>query len=114
MTQFAQNYPPQCAAPYQATPLGYQQITSFASATNLTVPADATFALIQVEGVAGTDFARWRDDGVAPTTSVGMLVDGTNSATTSPQPAPFLYAGDLTKIQFISSGSPKLNISYYS
>jgi len=114
MTIIGQNYPVQCAAPYQGTPVGYQQLTSFSAATKLTVPAGATYALINVEGIAGTDSVRWRDDGTAPTTSVGMLVDGTNAATTSPQPPPFLYAGDLSAIQFIVAlGNPILNVSYY-
>ena len=116
MTQFAQNYEPKCMAPYQWTPLGYQQIsaTTLGSATNLSPPANATFALIEVEGVAGTDSVRWRDDGTAPTSTVGMLVDATNASTTSPQPAPFQYSGDLTKIQFIkAAGSPILNVSFY-
>jgi hypothetical protein len=110
-----QDHAPAAMAPYKYQPLGYQQITSFSSATGLTRPGDnAVIAVIQVEGVAGTDSVRWRDDGVAPTTSVGMLIDGTNAASTSPQPAPMVYSGDLTAIQFIvAAGSPKLNISYY-
>ena len=89
--------------------LGYQQITSLSSATKLTLPTtDPTglsctpaFALI----VAETQGVRWRDDGVAPTASVGMpLAAG----------IPLQYDGDLSKIQFIQqSASAKLNISYY-
>ena len=90
--------------------IGYQQITSLSSAQTLTVPATdkngmnqkPTFALI----VAETQNVRWRDDGTAPTASVGMpLVAG----------VPLQYDGDLTKIQFIEqSASAKLNISYYA
>jgi hypothetical protein len=90
--------------------LGYQQITSLSSAANLTVPArdklgnqqQATFALIIPEGQA----VRWRDDGIAPTATVGMpLAVGVT----------LQYDGDLTKIQFFEqSGGAKLNVSYYA
>lgn len=90
--------------------LGYQQITSLSSATNLTVPgvdittglnAKPTIALITPEGQA----VRWRDDATAPTASVGMpLAVGVT----------LQYDGDLTKIRFIEQTSgAKLNISYY-
>ena len=56
--------------------IGYQQITSLSSAASLTVPTTdkngsfqkPTFALIICE----TQNVRWRDDGTAPTASVGM------------------------------------------
>ena len=90
--------------------MGYQQITSLSSAAALTVPAldlignkqQPTFALI----IAETQGIRWRDDGVAPTASVGMpLAVG----------VPLQYDGDLTKIRFIEqTASAKLNISYYA
>jgi hypothetical protein len=89
--------------------LGYQQIATLTSATGLTTPTtDANglnctpaFALI----VAETAAVRWRDDGVAPTASVGMpLAVG----------VPLQYDGDLSKIQFIQqTAGAKLNISYY-
>ena len=90
--------------------LGYQQITSLSSAANLTVPQNdrygnkqmATIALITPEGQA----VRWRDDGIAPTASVGMtLAVGVT----------LQYDGDLTNIKFIEQvGGAKLNISYYA
>lgn len=93
------------------TCLGYQQITSLSSAQGLTVPdkdpvtgllMDPTVAYI----VAETQGVRWRDDGVAPTASVGMpLAAG----------VPFPYDGDLNKIKFIEqSSSAKLNVSFYA
>jgi hypothetical protein len=83
-------------------PLGYQQITSLASAANLTPPAGATAALITVE----TASVRWRDDGTAPTTSLGMLLTAGQS---------FTYYGNLSAIQFIAvSGSPTVNVAYYA
>lgn len=49
--------------------LGHQQIT-VTTAQSLTIPTTGTvaFALITPE----TQAVRWRDDGTAPTTSVGM------------------------------------------
>jgi hypothetical protein len=91
------------------TCMGYQQITTLSSATNLTVPqrtpnglnAQPVFALIVAEGQA----VRWRDDGTSPSASVGMpLAVG----------IPLQYDGDLTNIKFIEQvGGAKLNISYY-
>ena len=90
--------------------LGYQQITSLSAAANLTVPArdkmgnkqQATIALITPEAQA----VRWRDDGIAPTATVGMpLAVGVT----------LQYDGDLTNIKFIEqTASAKLNISYYA
>ena len=90
--------------------LGYQQITSLSSSTALTVPstnAEGTAckpraALI----VAETQGVRWRDDGTAPTASVGMPLAAGD---------PLFYDGDLTKIRFIEqTGSATLNVSYYA
>jgi hypothetical protein len=90
--------------------LGYQQITGLSVAKSLTVPTrdpstgltvKANFALITPD----TNGVRWRDDGTAPTSSVGMpLAAGVT----------LQYDGDLSKIQFIeSTASAVLNISYY-
>ena len=82
--------------------LGYQQITSLSAAATLTVPAGATMALI----VAETQAVRWRDDGTAPTSSVGMpLATGVSLS----------YDGDLKAIRFIQqTASATLNVSYYA
>lgn len=89
--------------------LGYQQITPN-TATGLTVPANApdgskqqaTFAIITPEG----QNVRWRDDGTAPTASVGMpIYVGTS----------LLYDGNLTNIKFINMvAGGKINVSYYA
>ena len=82
--------------------LGYQQITSLSSAQALTVPRGATRALI----APLTQTVRWRDDGVAPTASVGMpAAAGTYLS----------YDGDLNRIRFFeASASAELNITYYA
>lgn len=89
------------------TPLGYQQIltATLASATALTVPARGLYAVIQCEGTFCTDSVRWRDDGVNPTSSVGMILAGGQELD---------FSGDLATIKFIvGSGAPILNVSYY-
>jgi hypothetical protein len=89
---------------------GYQQITSLSSSTALTVPAT------DVAGIVGSPVAafircetqgvRWRDDGVAPTASVGFPL--------SPGDV-LVYDGDLKKIRFIEqAASAKLNVVYYT
>jgi hypothetical protein len=82
--------------------LGYQQISTLTASIGLTVPVGATMALIVPE----TQGIRWRDDGTAPTASVGMPVAAGS----------FLnYDGDLNKIRFIEqTASSKLNVSYYA
>ena len=59
----------------EGKPLGYRQITVSSTALALSsatggVPKGATRAIIEVE----TDAIRYRDDGTAPTASVGMPV----------------------------------------
>lgn len=82
-------------------PLGYQQISPVASPQSLTPPTYSRIALIQCEA----DSVRWRDDGTAPTPTVGMLLAAGDS---------MVYSGDLTAIQFcqVTAGGI-LNISYY-
>ena len=91
--------------------LGYQQVTSLSASASLTVPSvdpvtgsklQPTLAIIIPESQG----VRWRDDGTAPTASVGMpLAVG----------VPLAYDGDLTKIRFIEqAASAKLNVSYYA
>ena len=82
-------------------PKGYQQITSLSSATALTVPAGASFAIIQAE----TQAVRWRDDGTNPTATVGQpLAIGVD----------LVYRGALSAIKFIEqTASAKINITYF-
>lgn len=82
-------------------PLGYEQITALSAAASLTPPAGADFALIQ----AVTQNVRWRDDGTAPTATVGMqLAAGDTLA----------YDGDLSTFQAIEeAASAELNVVYY-
>lgn len=82
---------------------GYSQVTSLSSATGLTVPDNATWALIQCQDQP----VRWRDDGTNPTASVGMYLSPLETLT---------YDGTkLSAIKFIEvTASAKLNISFYS
>jgi hypothetical protein len=89
--------------PISRVSLGYQQLTSMASATKLTVPAGADFAYI----VAEAQSVRWRDDGTAPTATVGQLL---------PAGVPLQLSGAsvLAAAQFIQATSGAiLNVSYY-
>ena len=83
------------------TPLGFQQLTGLSAAKGLTVPPGATFALVSPE----TQAVRWRDDGTAPTATVGMPL-----AVNLP-PVPL---ANLAALQFIEqTASAVLNVSYY-
>jgi hypothetical protein len=84
-------------------PLGFQQLAiGTGSASGLTPPAGAFFALIQSE-VANL---RYRDDGTAPTAAIGMRL---LSAST-----PQEYTGSLTALRFIAEGAGAfLNVTYY-
>lgn len=89
--------------PYTGQPLGYQQITSLSAAATLTIPTGAATAVVTPE----SQDVRWRDDGTAPTASVGMPI-------TAGQPYTFPTATVLSALQFIEqSASAKLNVSYY-
>lgn len=85
----------------RCAPLGFESITDLSGAAGLTVPAGANLALIDAVG----QNVRWRDDGTAPTTTVGMLLL---------KDTPFEYSGDLSAIQFIEvTSGADLNVSYY-
>lgn len=102
------------SGPYK--PLGFCQITSLGSAVSLvtascatgTVPAGATIAEICVEVAS----VRYRDDGTAPTTSVGVLVAPASSTI----PTCFAYSvKPITNMYLIAvSGSPVVDVSFYS
>jgi hypothetical protein len=87
------------------TPLGYQQISAatLAAAQSLTLPVGATSAVVQAEG----GDVRWRDDGVSPTNSIGMILY---------QGMLPIVVGDPAAIMFIRSTNQTgatLNVSYY-
>lgn len=88
--------------------LGYQQVNAAGTAAtfNLTVPTNREnikprFAVIQAEAQA----LRYRDDGVDPTATVGMLIPSGTSID---------YTGDFNKIRLINATAGAIaNISYY-
>ena len=89
------------ASGLRAVPLGYQQITVLTASTALTVPAGATMAVFTPQ----TQAVRYRDDGVAPSATVGMPVAVGVSVT---------YSGNLNQIRFFEqAASAVLNVSYY-
>jgi hypothetical protein len=83
---------------------GYEQKTAFnaaAEAMDTTKINDAHYLLLQAEG----GDVRWRDDGVAPTTTVGMLIaEGQD----------FWFTGDVKRLSVIGvDGAAILNASGY-
>jgi hypothetical protein len=88
-------------------PLGYCQLSSVSSSTLVSscsggIPTRTAWAVLCVE----TADIRWRDDGTAPTTSVGMPVAAGQC---------FYYSGTFATLRVIAqTGSPKVNISFYS
>jgi hypothetical protein len=107
----------------QRKPVGYQQILTggLGSAVKLTIPTQTVpgvqpgqqigqalvnipvgFAIIQN---SGTVAVRWRDDGVAPTATVGMVLNAGSELD---------YAGDPANIQFIQTAAGgQLEVSFY-
>ncbi len=89
------------------TPLGYCQLTSIAASTLISscaggIPALTGWAVICIETAA----IRWRDDGTAPTASVGMPIVAGGC---------FNYSGTFATLRVIAqTGSPVVNISFYS
>ena len=91
------------------TPLGYCQLSAatLVAATLLSscsggIPTGANMILLGAEAQS----VRWRDDGVAPTTAIGMVIISTQQ--------PFLYSGTLSKLQFINATAGSiLNVSFY-
>ena len=83
---------------------GFQQITSLASAVGLTLPTTKPSARIAVIQAIAQN-VRWRDDGNAPSATVGMQLAAGND---------ILYTGDLDALQFIEeAASAEINITYY-
>lgn len=87
-------------------PKGYQQLTVNTVAQSLTIPTSANFAILSLEN----NSARYRDDGVAPTSSVGMpFTAGASYEIEDP-----IVLASFQIIQDINAtGNPTLNISYY-
>lgn len=82
--------------------LSASNTASSASLTSGGIPPNATMVTLQAE----TANVRWRDDGGAPTTSIGnILVSGQN---------PSLYTGTVSQLQFIAAtGSPLVDAAFY-
>lgn len=92
--------PPEKFRRYQrADIVGYQAISDLTTATGINPPAGATRAVIFADG----GDIRWRDDGVDPTSTVGMLLRSTDE--------PMIYGGDLDAIRLLS-GTASAGIVY--
>lgn len=85
-------------------PKGFQRIASFSTLQTLTVPDGTLFATIQAE----TNDCYYRDDGVAPTASVGFRLFANSITKYTGGPA------GLKALQIIPvTGSAVLNVLYY-
>ena len=89
--------------------MGYQQIVGAAASTALTIlrvdPVTGLAAMPVQAVIICEQGIRWRDDGTAPTASVGMpLSSGTV----------FVYDGDLTRLRIIQqAATATINVAYY-
>ncbi len=95
--------------PAPSPPLGVVTLSSISTATGFgdELPAAALFAVISVEG----NPVRYRDDGTAPTASVGVLLPETSASG-----APWVYASPagLKAIEFIpTTGSATVTAAFY-
>lgn len=94
-------------------PCGFAKFTSLGSAVNLEAPntgvavsaaitAGARIAILVCE----TQAIRWRDDGTAPTSTIGIPL---------PVNTIFTYTGDLSALKVIEqTASAVLSVSYYA
>jgi hypothetical protein len=83
-------------------PLGFQAL-DVTAVKPLTLPPGTQFALI----CAHTAAVRWRDDGIIPTPSIGMIM------LPDVEPEGFL-GGSLAALQFLSTtGAAQIYMSYY-
>jgi hypothetical protein len=108
--------------PRQGAPLGFQHITVTTTAQGLTRPPGAVSALIisELDPANAVCFFRVRDDGVAPTATVGMLTESYYLYTFG-NIGPGLWSRDLDKWQVIldtsnatcAGDSPNIDVFYY-
>lgn len=86
--------------------LGYQQITDLSASTALTIPSINGQKPTSATIICTAQAVRYRDDGTAPTATVGMPL---------PVNTVFHYDGNLANIRFIEqTAGAVLNVSYYA
>jgi hypothetical protein len=89
--------------------VGFETLSVTTSAKPLaSIPATATSAIIQVESTIITDAIRFREDGVAPTNTVGMFASNGDKFD-------LISAQSLQSFRVIqgTAGTTQLNVSYY-
>ena len=92
------------APPRDLKAIGFEQVTGVAASAKAlsSIPANTRGCLIQVD----TTPVRFRDDGTAPTATVGIRL--ANDA------VPVWYVGRPEDLQFIATtGTAVINVSYY-
>jgi hypothetical protein len=87
-------------------PCGYLQVT-VTTVQSLTIPASCNGIPSLVVIKTETAGVRYRDDGVAPTATVGMPIAATD--------APVSYEGTISALQFVvtPSGTATVDLLYY-
>lgn len=95
---------------YNLTAIGYQQLVVGGTAVALTVPAGATYALIEVESDLTTPAIRYLELGdlTLPTASTGIRRSNLDGVDIEGRP----NLENFRAIQ-ISAGTHKLNVVYY-
>lgn len=95
--------------PDGGVPLGYAQY-AISTATKLehglgTSSVDIPAGASRMQIVVSTQAIRYRDDGVAPTTTVGYP---------KPTSSEFAYSGNLSSVQFVAqTGTATLDVLFY-
>lgn len=79
------------------TPAGFVAMAPTVATTLGPIPKGARIAIINAVGALS-----WRDDGTAPTATIGMLVAAGGT---------FQYTGNLASLQLISAAA--VNVSFY-
>ena len=77
-----------------------------------TVPSQALWAEVTAEGAD----VRWRDDGVAPTANVGMLLKQIAGGGSNQETEPLTFFSPLSNVKIIDTGggnAAKLNVAFY-
>ena len=97
-------------ARYNVTAIGYQQLTVAGTAVALTVPAGATYAMIEVESDLTTPAIRYLElgDTTLPTASTGIRRSNLDGMDITGRP----NLENFRAIQ-IGAGNHRLNIQYY-
>lgn len=93
------------SVPGNLKPMGFQKLAVSSTAVALTVPSSGGLRARFAVFICESDACRWRDDGVSPTASDGMLF---------PNGSDWTYDGKLDQIRFIRvTTDAQVDVAYY-